>query len=418
MNALVLALLIALALPFSTPRQADAQEVFTAVAVVNDEVISRLDFEARLRIALLASGLPDTPETINQISGPVLRQLIDERLQRQEAKRLSIEVTEEEMDRGLTEMAQRNGMTKEQFINLLERNGAPLSSILDQIRASISWNKLLSARVVPEVQVSEEEVDQTVERLASQDNQVRVRLAEIFLPFGNGTGQEEARQLAERLISQLAQGTNFQQLAVQFSQAPTAAAGGDTGFIPEAQLAPDLAEVVADMRPGELAGPIPTVNGYYIIAVIDRQQSGPGGGGAVSGSLRLTQILFDVEPGQEEVALRRAEEATTGINSCDAANAMAAEIGVGGSGDIGEVRLANLPQEIRQIAINLPIGSPSQPIFTGDSVLVLFVCDRDVETGGIDRQFVSERLRRERIDMLGTRYMRDLRRAANIEIRL
>src|SRR5690606_9203403 len=108
MNALVLALLIALALPFSTPRQADAQEVFTAVAVVNDEVISRLDFEARLRIALLASGLPDTPETINQISGPVLRQLIDERLQRQEAKRLSIEVTEEEMDRGLTEMAQRD----------------------------------------------------------------------------------------------------------------------------------------------------------------------------------------------------------------------------------------------------------------------------------------------------------------------
>src|SRR5690625_899742 len=418
MKAIVLALLVALALPLSGARQGEAQEVFTAVAVVNDEVISRLDFEARLRIALLASGPPETQETLNQISGPVLRRLIDERLQRQEARRLSIDVTEQEMEQGLAEMAERNGMTRDQFVNLLESNGAPVSSIRDQIRASISWNKLLGARVVPDVQVSEEEIDQTVERLASQGNQVRVRLAEIFLPFGGTTGQEEARELAERLLSQLAQGTNFQQLAVQFSQAPTAAAGGDTGFIAEAQLPPDLAEVVADMRPGELAGPVPTVNGYYIIAVIDREQSGPGGGDAASGDLRLTQILFDVEPGQEEVALRRAEEATTGINSCDAANAMAAEIGVGGSGDIGEVRLANLPQEIRQIAINLPIGSPSQPIFTGDSVLVLFVCDRDVETGGIDRQFVSERLRRERIDMLGARYMRDLRRAANIEIRL
>jgi len=418
MKAIVLALLVALALPLSGARQGEAQEVFTAVAVVNDEVISRLDFEARLRIALLASGLPETQETINQISGPVLRQLIDERLQRQEARRLSIDVTEQEMEQGLAEMAERNGMTRDQFVNLLESNGAPVSSIRDQIRASISWNKLLGARVVPDVQVSEEEIDQTVERLASQGNQVRVRLAEIFLPFGGTTGQEEARELAERLLSQLAQGTNFQQLAVQFSQAPTAAAGGDTGFIAEAQLPPDLAEVVADMRPGELAGPVPTVNGYYIIAVIDREQSGPGGGDAASGDLRLTQILFDVEPGQEEAVLQRAEQATAGVNSCEAANALAAEIGVGGSGDIGEVRLGNLPRELREMALNLPIGAASQPIFTGDSVLVLFVCERDIEAGGVDRQFVSESMRRERIDMLGARYMRDLRRAANIDIRL
>lgn len=416
MKAIVLALLFALALPLG-PRQADAQEVFTAVAVVNDEVISRLDFEARLRVALLASGLPETQETIQQISGPVLRQLIDERLQRQEAKRLAIEVTEEEMELGLAEMAQRNGMTRDQFVNLLSSNGVPLFSINDQIRASISWNKLLSARVVPEVQVTEEEVDQSVERLADQGDQVRVRLAEIFLPFGGTTGQEDAHQLAERLINQLAQGTNFQQLAVQFSQAPTAAAGGDTGFMAVSQLPPDLAEVVADLRPGELAGPVPTVNGYYIVALIDRQQGRPGAG-AASGTVELTQILFDVQPGREEEALRRAEQATAGLDSCEDANSLAAEVGVGGSGNIGEVRLGDLPQQMRAMAANLPLGAPSQPVFTGDAVLVLFVCERTLENGGIDREFVQNRLRRERIDMLGARYMRDLRRAANIDIRL
>ena len=416
MKAIVLALLIALALPIG-PRQADAQEVFTAVAVVNDEVISRLDFEARLRVALLASGLPESQETIQQISGPVLRQLVDERLQRQEAERLSIEVTAEEMEQGLAQMAERNGMTRDQFINLLESNGAPVFSIRDQVRASISWNKLLSARVVPDVQVTEEEVDQSVERMAAQGEQVRVRLAEIFLPFGGSTGQEDARQLAERLISQLAQGTNFQQLAVQFSQAPTAAAGGDTGFMAESQLPPDLVDVVADLRPGELAGPVPTVNGYYIIALIDRQQ-GPAGGGGASGTVRLTQILFEAEPGQEEAVMQRAAQATAGINSCEAANALASEVGVGGSGDIGEVPLRNLPQEMRAAAANLPIGSPSPPVFTGDAVLVLFVCERNLDEGGIDRQSVQNRLRNERINMLGARYMRDLRRAANIDIRL
>lgn len=416
MRGIVLALLVALALQVG-PRQAEAQEVFTAVAVVNDEVISRLDFEARMRVALLASGLPETQETIQQISGPVLRQLIDERLQRQEAERLSIEVTEQEMEAGLAEMAERNGMSRDQFVNLLQSNGAPLFSIHDQIRASISWNKLLSARVVPEVQVSEEEVDQSVERLVAQGDQVRVRLAEIFLPFGGTTGQEDARQLAERLLAQLGQGTNFQQLAVQFSQSPTAAAGGDTGFMAESQLPPDLSEVVATLRPGELAGPVPTVNGYYIIALIDRQQGTPGGA-AASGTARLTQILFDTQPGQEEATLRRAEELTRDVNSCEAANSLAAEVGVSGSGDIGEVSLSNLPQQMRAMAASLPIGSPSQPVFTGDAVLVLFVCERSLEDGGIDREFVQNRLRRQRIDMLGARYMRDLRRAANIDIRL
>ena len=185
----------------------------------------------------------------------------------------------------------------------------------------------------------------------------------------------------------------------------------------ESQLPPDLSEVVATLRPGELAGPVPTVNGYYIIALIDRQQGTPGGA-AASGTARLTQILFDTQPGQEEATLRRAEELTRAVNSCEAANSLAAEVGVSGSGDIGEVSLSNLPQQMRAMAASLPIGSPSQPVFTGDAVLVLFVCERSLEDGGIDREFVQNRLRRQRIDMLGARYMRDLRRAANIDIRL
>src|SRR5690554_2338035 len=257
MRILVLTLLIALVWPLSGPRQSAAQDVFTAAAVVNDEVISRLDFEGRIRVALLASGLPENEETLNQIAGPVLRQLIDEQLQRQEAERLSISVSEEEVDQALEQMAQRNEMTPEQFVNMLEGNGAPLQSIHDQLRASVAWNKILSAQVVPDVQVTEEEIDQAVDRMSGQDAEVQARFAEIFIPFQGAAEENEARQLSERLIDQLAQGASFQQLAAQFSQAPTAAAGGDRGFVSQSRLAPDIASVIADMQPGDLAGPIP-----------------------------------------------------------------------------------------------------------------------------------------------------------------
>ncbi|MDF2096201.1 peptidylprolyl isomerase [Aquibaculum arenosum] len=418
MRILVLTLLIALVWPLSGPRQSAAQDVFTAAAVVNDEVISRLDFEGRIRVALLASGLPENEETLNQIAGPVLRQLIDEQLQRQEAERLSISVSEEEVDQALEQMAQRNEMTPEQFVNMLEGNGAPLQSIHDQLRASVAWNKILSAQVVPDVQVTEEEIDQAVDRMSGQDAEVQARFAEIFIPFQGTAEENEARQLSERLIDQLAQGASFQQLAAQFSQAPTAAAGGDRGFVSQSRLAPDIASVIADMQPGDLAGPIPSVNGYYILVLIDRRQGSMGGSGGGEGRVRLTQIAWEAEPGQEDAVMRQAEEATVSIDSCAAAEDLAAEIGGAGSGDMGFINTQDMSDELRSLALNLPQGVPSPPIFTGESVMVLFVCDREIEGGNFDRDAVAESLRRERLDMLSARYMRDLRRAANIDVRL
>ncbi|WP_366552527.1 peptidylprolyl isomerase [Aquibaculum sediminis] len=418
MRILVLTLLIALVWPLSGPRQSAAQDVFTAAAVVNDEVISRLDFEGRIRVALLASGLPESEETLNQIAGPVLRQLIDEQLQRQEAERLSISVSKEEIDQALAQMAQRNDMTPEQFVNMLEGNGAPLQSIQDQLRASVAWNKILTAQVVPDVQVTEEEIDQAVDRMSGQDAEVQARFAEIFIPFQGTAEENEARQLSERLIDQLAQGASFQQLAAQFSQSPTAAAGGDRGFVSQSRLAPDIASVIADMQPGDLAGPIPSVNGYYILVLIDRRQGAMGGTGGGEGRVRMTQIAWEAEPGQEEAVMRQAEEATVSIDSCAAAEALAADIGAAGSGDMGFINTQDMSDELRSLALNLPQGVPSPPIFTGESVMVLFVCDREIEGGNFDRDAVAESLRRERLDMLSARYMRDLRRAANIDVRL
>src|SRR4051812_10726745 len=84
------------AAPGQAPGQPAAPEMRIA-AVVNDEVISIFDVVTRMRMIMISSGIPDSAETRQKIGSQVLRQLIDERLELQEAKRQNVAATENEM---------------------------------------------------------------------------------------------------------------------------------------------------------------------------------------------------------------------------------------------------------------------------------------------------------------------------------
>ncbi|MFD1378947.1 peptidylprolyl isomerase [Fodinicurvata halophila] len=268
----VLALSAFLVAAAGASQEARAQETLSAAAVVNDQVISQLDLDQRLKLALLSSGLPNNEETRQNLAPQVLRQLVDERLQMQEAERLALEVPESEVEAAVEEIAQRNGSTVEEFDRMLEQNGIAPSTLRQQVRATIAWNRVLSARVVPEVQITQEEIDFALEQFQQTSNQSQVRVAEIFLPFDNPSEKAEVRELAERVYQEVRQGADFRSLARQFSQSPTAARGGDLGWVLPTELDPDVAREVEDMRRNDLAGPIEAVNGYYIIALIDRRR--------------------------------------------------------------------------------------------------------------------------------------------------
>src|SRR5438105_15914693 len=81
-----IALLLAVLAPLLAPAPGRAQEMLRIAAVVNDEVISLFDVNARIRLLLLTINQPESPEAFRQMFPQVLRSLIDERLQLQEAK--------------------------------------------------------------------------------------------------------------------------------------------------------------------------------------------------------------------------------------------------------------------------------------------------------------------------------------------
>ncbi len=406
------ALLVAVALAAAPAR---AQNMSRAAAVVNDEVISVLDLVMRTKLAMLSAGLQDSPETRERIQQQVLRTLIDERLQLQEAARLDIDVPNEEIEGTLDQIAKQNGMAREQFMEAMSQRGLLPNALVDQIRASLTWRALIARRLQPTVEISDDEVDEVIARLQSDAGSAELRIAEIFLAVDNVLQEAEVRATAERLIDQLRNGANFSALARQFSQASTASVGGDLGWVREGQLPEEVAQAVRQMSPGQLSRPIQTFGGFYIVYLRDQRQRQVG-----DATVRLKQVLFAVAPGAPRDAVQKAvagaTDAKAQIAGCDTVDRVAQSLGVPGSGDLGTVKLGDLPEGLRRVVANLPIGQPSDPVQLSGGVGVLVVCER--EDGSIDRSKIYQSLVQQRLTLLARRYLRDLRRQANVDLRL
>jgi len=408
--AAALLLLAALA-PWRAPA---AQDTLRAAIIVNDEVISELELIMRLRLAMASAGLRESDEARERLQPQVMRQLIDELLQLQEARRLGIEVDEARVDETFERIASNNGLTIEQLSQALMQSGILPDYLKDQIRAQMRWQSVVSRRLRPQVQVTDEEVDEAVLRIAQTSDQPQRLLAEIFLAVDSLEQEAEVQDLANRLYEEIKKGASFPAVARQFSQSASAPGGGDLGWVEAGQLPAELEELVKTMKPGDLSPPFETLNGYYILLLRDERQAPESAVTVV-----MKQLLFVPTANTKaafDAAARKAIEAGKKVATCDDVARVAKEAGASETTDLGEQNASELPGQLRQIATTQALGIASQPIQVPGGIAVLFVCERrDI---GIDRAMVENRLVGEKLEVLARRYMRDLRRAANIEIRL
>jgi peptidyl-prolyl cis-trans isomerase SurA len=407
--------------PAARPPGAPVPETRIA-AVVNDEVISVADVRSRLRMVMLSSNLADSPETRQRVAAQVLRTIVDEKLQMQEAKRQNITATDEEIKKAVAQIEKQNNMQSGQLDQVLKQHGIDRSALIDQLTASIVWAKLVRRLLSQTNLVSDEEIDYAVKRAKETVNEPQSRVAEIFLAVDNPQQEDEVRRLAERLTEQMRQGARFSAVAQQFSQSATAAVGGDIGWVRAEQLSPDLGKAVAQMRPGELSPPIRTGAGYYLLLVLDRRS----GSSAVpeETALHLVQIVFPLPP-QATDALRRAaiveaQNAKTAAKTCEELLKIGKEKGSPQLSSEGRLRVDQIAPGMRSIVLGLAAGQASQPIVQKNGVGVIMVCEKAAPSTPTEpsRDDVAETLTRQRLDTLARRYMRDLRRTAFVDVRV
>jgi peptidyl-prolyl cis-trans isomerase SurA len=391
-------------------------------AVVDDQVISVDDLASRIRMVMLSTNIGDSPETRARIANQVLRAMIDEKLELEEAKRQNVTATDAEVDKAVASIAKQNNMTAVQLDAVLKSHGVDRSALIDQLKASIVWAKLVRQRAEDSSPISEEEVDDALKRLKQTEHQSQIRVAEILLVVDNPQQDDRVRQTALRLIDEMKRGARFSAMAQQFSQSPTAAVGGDLGWISPQQLAPELAKALVQMRPGELSPPIRTPAGYYLLLVLDRH-SGDGSAEAEETRLHIVQVVFPLPPqaGQaaRQAAFAQAASVREAVRNCEDMVRVGKERAPQLSSE-GDLRLSQIAPSMRNFVIGLGIGKPSPPILQKNGVGVIMVCGKSAPqpTTPPTREEVENTLMHQRLDMLARRYLRDLRQAAFVDVRV
>lgn len=393
----------------------------SVAALVNDDIISTFDLAQRMRLLIATSGVQPTAQNLPQIQQQALMSLVDERLQLQELRRMereqnmSIVATDADVTEELGEMAQGNNMSLDQFTAMLRGQGI-LGSLREQIRAQISWQRLIRGRYGSRLRIGEDQITAAQQRMEAAASRPQYQIGEVFIDAARVGGMETAMQGAQQLVAQMQQGAPFQAVARQFSASPTAASGGDVGWVAAGEMPPEVDQALEAMRPGQLSQPIPVRDGVYIVYLRDKRT----GAGGTLVHLKQAAVPLPPEASEAQVADARAtlERIRANTSSCEALEATAGAVEGVMAGDLGEAEVEDLAPAFREAAQQLQPGELSGPIRTSAGLHLVAVCGkRPGGASAISREQVENRLFGQQLSMIARRYMRDLRTSATIETR-
>lgn len=255
----------------SAPRTALAMQEGVAV-VVNEDAITYSDVEDRLMLIMVSSGLPNTKDTRDKLRPQIVQALIDEQIRMQEARRLDISVAQEEIEGGIDTIAQQNELDPQEFRKRIQASGLKLSTMRDQIRAQIAWGKVVQASIRPQINVTDGDIDNFMERLQNNTGKSEYLVGEIFLPIDSANDENKSRNLARKLVQEIRGGqAPFFRVAQQFSKSAGAAQGGNLGWITQGQLDEELDAVLPLIQVGGISDPVRTSAGFHILNVREQR---------------------------------------------------------------------------------------------------------------------------------------------------
>jgi peptidyl-prolyl cis-trans isomerase SurA len=419
----------------TAPQMTEAEPSEDSVAaVVNDDIVTEYDLHQRLALVIATSGMQPTPEVVKKLKPQVLEQLKTEKLELQESKRKNITVSPPEVDKEIEGIIRDNHLTMEQLKSILGRDRVDVSTLRAQIAVQLAWQKAIEDEYGDRISITPADVDDEMARITDGSNKPHYLVAEIFLPVENSDQNEKVLKDANDLVTQLQNGSPFPSIARQFSQSPSAAEGGDMGWVHDGQLAPELNGALQTLAVGTVTPPIRSVGGYYILALRDRQE--PAGTKIVDpattqkperpGYLPLARLLLPLppKPPQKYVdgAMKAALQIRAAIGTCQHLQKISQSIKGSVFNNLGEMKLSDLSEQMQaQLAKTQP-GQPTDPFLDAAGIEIIARCDKPLPKAATafaipTRDEVERRLFQQQISMLARRYIRDLRREANVETR-
>jgi peptidyl-prolyl cis-trans isomerase SurA len=406
------------------PATASSQNETTAasiVAVVNGDVITRGDVDARRRLFALSTGLPITNDVLDRLTVQVTHQLVDERLRLQESQRRHVVVQDTDIAQAIKDVETRNNLPTGALAKRLSANGVAMTTLIDQFRVQIAWGQVLRQQVAEQGRPSDADIAEQEAQFKAQIGQPEYRVGEIFTPVANPSQDAGARRFIDTVIQQLRAGAPFAVVAAQFSQSQTALQGGDLGWVQANQLDPAVLKVIQTMPVGAISNPIQVAGGYSVVTLHAKREVGHDPATLLSVRqvwLPFTERLDPQNPTAQQIAqLEVAKRIGATVHDCPGMEAANQSAGNVRPSDPGQVRLEAMANpQMRQLLEGLGVGRASAPLPAPDGIAVIMVCSRDEKNLGIPtREEFVERLLNERVELASRQLMRDLERRAVID---
>ncbi len=392
------------------------------VASVNDDIISTYDVIQRMRLLIVTSGIQVTDQNLPELQSEALRSLIDERLELQELRREGKEqkfdliASDDEVNGEIDDIAHSNNTSADALLAQLAAQGVQPDTFKAQLRAEISWRGWIRGRYGSRVRIGEDQIKAYQARAQAESGRPQYQLSEVVIDDSRAGGTQQAMNGAAQLIGQLQKGAPFAAVARQFSTSPTAANGGDIGWVAPGEMPSEVDQILDQMRPGQLSAPIATKDSVYIVLLRDKRA----GGAAALVSLKQAAVALPANATDDQVAAAKAKlEALRGrVNGCDTLQVQSGKIEGIIYGDLGEAEIKDLAPAFRDAAQTLNIGQVSEPLRTDAGLHIIAVCNkRRAGADLMNHDEIENRLVGQQLAMIAKRYLRDLRNSATIETR-
>lgn len=397
------------------------------VAVINEDVIMQSELEERIRTVIkqmAQQGAERPPQDV--LAKQVLERMIMIKLQTQFAERTGIKVDDESLNQTINQIAAGNNLSLSQFREILEQDGIDYESFREDIRNEITIAQLKRRQVDNRVSVTEREIDNFLaneEVQGSTENEYQ--LSHILISAPEGATQEEtdqARLVAEKVVSDLNSGISFEELARTVSDGQQAESGGDLGWRKESEIPTLFADEISNMQEGEISDIIESPSGFHIIKLAGLRSSDknivtqtqarhilirPNELVSEKDALsRLSQLKLRLEGGDDfsELARSHSDDPGSAVNG----------------GDLGWVNPGQMVPEFEERMNRLEAGQISEPFKTQFGFHIVQVLDRREQdnTEQLKRARAREILMQRKIEEAQQNWLRSLRDEAYVEYRL
>jgi peptidyl-prolyl cis-trans isomerase SurA len=395
------------------------------VAVVNEDVITRVDLAHQLKLAVDAlkrQGTPLPPESV--LEKQVLERMVNQKIQLQFAKDSGVRIDDGVLDKTIARIAQQNKMSVERLRSALEGDGVPFARFREEIRAELTIARLREREVDSRIVVTEGEVDALLQNV--QNAEIRneeYNLAHILVRVPEQATAEviQTRQSrAEEALAQLKKGADFGQVAATYSDAPEALQGGSLGWRQSSRLPTLFVDALQGLRVGQVTPLLRSSNGFHILKLVDQRGAAPvivQQTHARHILVRTNEVVSESEARNRLVGLR--ERIENGADFAELARLQSQDSSASKGGDLGWLSPGDTVPDFERTMNQLQVKQVSQPVKTEFGWHIIQVLGRRDQDMSKERMRLNARqsLRERKSDEAYQEWLRQLRDKAYIEMR-